>query len=104
MGWIFVMIASCFEMVGVVGLKKFSTKKNVWNAIIYLGGFLCSFILLYQSFNYLQLSVAYAVWTGIGTAGAVLINMFVFHESKSIGRIFSLLIIITGVVGLKYVS
>ncbi|SDC81355.1 paired small multidrug resistance pump [Terribacillus halophilus] len=104
MGWLFVLIASCFEMVGVIGLKKFSSNKNVWNAAIYFGGFICSFILLYQSFHYLQLSVAYAVWTGIGTAGAVLLNMLLFNESKSMGRVLSVLIIIAGVVGLKIVS
>lgn len=42
-----------------------------------------SFMLLYASFNYLQLSIAYVVWVGIGTVGAVLVNIIFFGESKT---------------------
>ncbi|WP_019420011.1 DMT family transporter [Paenibacillus sp. OSY-SE] len=72
--------------------------------IFIFGGFGSSFAFLYAALNYLQLSVAYAVWIGIGTAGAVLVNMIFFNESKSIGRIISLIIIVVGVTGLKAVS
>jgi paired small multidrug resistance pump len=104
MGWFIVFMASAFEIVGVLGLKKFSIKKNALNALMYIGGFVFSFILLYQSFKYLQPSLAYAVWTGIGTAGAILISMIFFKESKSVGRILGVVIIIFGVMGLKFVS
>ena len=52
----------------------------------------------------LQVSVAYAVWIGIGTAGAVLLNMFLFGESKSKARIISVFLIVCGVTGLKALS
>lgn len=104
MGWIFVTFAAISEIIGVIGLKLFSTKKNIKTGSIFLGGFAMSFFLLYQAFGYLQLSIAYAVWIGIGTAGAVLINMIFFGESKSGSRIFSLILIIVGVTGLKLVS
>lgn len=104
MGWLFVMIAAVLELVGVIGLKKFSEKKSPLNTLMFFGGFGGSFVFLYTSFNYLQVSVAYAVWIGIGTAAAVLVNMIFFNESKSIGRIVSLIVIIIGVVGLKAVS
>nr|WP_290370028.1 SMR family transporter [Paenibacillus sp. CECT 9249] len=89
---------------GVVGLKLFSRDKNIRNGALFAGGFALSFGLLYQAFGYLQLSIAYAVWIGIGTAGAVLINMIFFGESKSASRIASLILIIIGVTGLKLVS
>ena len=57
-----------------------------------------------QSFKFLQVSTAYAVWIGVGTAGAVLINMIFFDESKSAGKVASVILIVIGVVGLKYVS
>ncbi|WP_078378490.1 DMT family transporter [Sutcliffiella halmapala] len=104
MGWLFVGLAAMSEIVGVIGLKLFSNVKNFRNIVLFLGGFALSFVLLYQSFHYLQLSVAYAVWIGLGTAGAVLINMMFFGESKSIGRIASLILIIIGVVGLKSIA
>ncbi|KZE44659.1 multidrug resistance protein SMR [Brevibacillus parabrevis] len=104
MGWLFVFLAASCEIVGVAGLKLFSQKKTALHAAMFAGGFALSFAFLYQAFNYLQLSVAYAVWIGIGTAGAVLLNMIFFGESRSVARIVSLLLIIVGVTGLKLVS
>ncbi|MGN7386990.1 DMT family transporter [Sporosarcina sp. SAFN-015] len=104
MGWLFVSIAAISEFVGVVGLNKYSEQKSFANALLFGGGFGAAFAFLYMSFNYLQVSTAYAVWIGIGTAGAVLINMLFFGESKSKGRIASLLLIIIGVIGLKALS
>ncbi|UUZ84138.1 multidrug efflux SMR transporter [Paenibacillus sp. P26] len=104
MGWLFVILAAVSEMVGVVGLKLFSQEKNIRTGAMFTGGFVLSFGLLYLAFGYLQLSIAYAVWIGIGTAGAVLINMIFIGESKSPARLISLALIIIGVTGLKLVS
>ncbi|MEM1504920.1 SMR family transporter [Domibacillus sp. 8LH] len=104
MGWLFVFSAAVFEVVGVVGLNKFNEKKSFRNSILFFGGLAASFVLLYLSFHYIQVSVAYAVWIGTGTAAAVLVNMIFFNESKSLWRIISIVIIVIGVSGLKAVS
>lgn len=104
MGWLYVFFAAVSEIVGVVGLKMYSQEKTLKSGLLYGGGFGASFIFLYLSFNYLQVSIAYAVWIGIGTAGAVIINMIFFGESKSLGRIASVALIVIGVVGLKAIS
>lgn len=104
MGWIFVCIAAISEIIGVMGLKKYSQNKTLGNGALYLGGFGVSFYFLYKSFEFLQVSIAYAVWVGIGTAGAVLINMFLFGESKSKGRFISVVLIVIGVTGLQLLS
>ncbi|MDD1503756.1 SMR family transporter [Lysinibacillus sp. CNPSo 3705] len=104
MGWILVLLAAISEIIGVVGLRFYSQEKNIRNLLIYLGGFGMSFMLLYASFNYLQLSIAYVVWVGIGTVGAVLVNIIFFGESKNLTRIISIIAIIIGVAGLKAVS
>jgi paired small multidrug resistance pump len=104
MGWILVILASLFEVVGILGLKKFSSEKNLNNGILLFVGFIGSLTLLYSAFNYIQMSIAYSVWVGIGTASAVILNMFFFNEPKNMGRILSLILIIIGVVGLKAVS
>ncbi|WP_106495860.1 DMT family transporter [Lentibacillus sp. Marseille-P4043] len=104
MGWIFIGLAAICEVIGVLGLRLFSQTRTLKNGTIYLGGLGGSFVLLYFSFTYLQVSIAYAVFIGIGTAGAVLLNMIFFGESKSIYRIMSLVAIIIGVVGLKALS
>ncbi|MBB6448733.1 paired small multidrug resistance pump [Geomicrobium halophilum] len=104
MGWLLVTLAAASEIIGVMGLKMFSQNKTLQNMLIFVGGFGVAFGLLYASFNFLQLSIAYAVWLGTGTAGAVLVNMLFFGESKNMGRIISLVIIVVGVTGLKAVS
>lgn len=104
MGWLFVLLAAASEIVGAAGLKLYSQRKTLRNGVLYIGGFGASFAFLYASFNYIQLSIAYIVWVGIGTAGAVLINIFLFGESKNIGRILSVVLIIIGVMGLKVFS
>lgn len=104
MGWLFILFASITEIAGVIGLKMFSQKKTWKSGLLYGSGFTLSFVFLYFAFQYLQVSVVYAVWIGIGTAGAVLVNMIFFGESRSQGRIASVLLIIIGVVGLKAIA
>ncbi|WP_284140263.1 MULTISPECIES: SMR family transporter [unclassified Virgibacillus] len=104
MGWLYVFLAAINELIGVWGLNLFSKNRTIKNGIIYIGGLGASFAFIYASFAYLPVSVAYAVWTGVGTAGAVILNMLFFGESKSLGRIVSLLAIIFGVTGLKALS
>ncbi len=104
MGWLLVLLASIAEIIGVIGLRFYSQKKTVRNLLLYIGGFGLSFALLYASFNYLQLSIAYVVWIGIGTVGAVAVNIIFFGESKNFTRIISIIAIIIGVSGLKAVA
>ncbi|MGA3602373.1 DMT family transporter [Lysinibacillus agricola] len=104
MGWLLVLLAAISEIIGVVGLRFYSQEKTIRNLLLYAGGFGLSFVLLYTSFNYLQLSIAYVVWVGIGTVGAVLVNIIFFGESKNMNRIISIIAIIIGVAGLKAVS
>ncbi|WP_312129888.1 DMT family transporter [Lysinibacillus capsici] len=104
MGWVFIILAALSEIIGVIGLRFYSQQKTLRNLILYIGGFGVSFALLYASFNYLQLSIAYVVWVGIGTVGAVLVNIIFFGESKNLSRIISIIAIIIGVAGLKAVS
>ncbi|MCJ7840116.1 multidrug efflux SMR transporter [Lederbergia sp. NSJ-179] len=104
MGWVYVFLAAVSEICGTLGLKMYSQKKTWKNGVLYLGGFGASFVFLYQAFDYLQVSVAYAVWIGIGTAGAVLVNMIFFGEPRNRARMISVLLIVIGVTGLKAVS
>lgn len=103
-GWGLVFIAIMAEMVGIYGLSLYSRGKTLFNTFMYFGGLAASFIALYFSFKYLPVSIAYTVLTGIGTAGAVAINIIFFNESKDIKRLISLGFIIAGVCGLKALS
>jgi paired small multidrug resistance pump len=103
MAWVYLIIAGLFEVVGVIGLKRVSEKDNFLNNVILIGGFIASFSLLSTAMKEIPLSVAYAVWTGIGTLGSTMVGMLFFKESKSWIRLACILGIVFSVMGLKLV-
>ncbi|OCG21727.1 MULTISPECIES: DMT family transporter [unclassified Gilliamella] len=100
MGWLLILIASVFEVLGAIGLKLYAQQKSLFRLALYWGGFFVSFVLFYFSLHYLDLSIVYPVWVGLGTSGAVLANMLLFNEPKNLPRLLGLTIIIIGVIGL----
>lgn len=100
MGWLLILTASFFEVIGAIGLKLYSQQKKAIRLMLYWGGFFVSFVLFYFSLHYLELSIVYPVWVGLGTSGAVFANMIFFNEPKNSARLLGLIIIIIGVVGL----
>ncbi|WP_085522317.1 DMT family transporter [Tuberibacillus sp. Marseille-P3662] len=104
MAWLTLIIAGCCEMVGVTALEKISRKVS-WRSVGLLAtGFICSFSLLKLAMNTIPMSTAYAVWSGIGTAGSALLGMIIYNESKSLRRVVCISLIVLSVVGLKLVS
>ena len=60
-----------------------------------------SMYLLVKVTQELPVGTAYAVWTGIGAAGTVLVGIFLFHEPATFGRLFFLTTLIVSIIGLK---
>lgn len=101
MAWIYLVIASFGEILGVMSINLYLRKKSVvWLAMILLT-FGSGFVFLSLAMRDIPLGTAYAVWTGLGAAGAVLIGIIFFKESASWKRILFLVCIIAGAVGLK---
>jgi len=63
-----------------------------------------SIYFLAQALKSLPIGIAYAVWTGIGAIGTVILGMILFDESKDLIKIIFILFIVTGIVGLKIFS
>lgn len=106
MAWILLIIAGLFEVAFASCLAQ--AKIAGEHAIYWYGAFLvcliCSMALLIKASQHLPIGTAYAVWTGIGAAGTVLVGIWVFKEPVSAGRLFFLSSLIASVVGLKWVS
>lgn len=101
MSWFILIVAGLFEVAFVVTMKLsegFRNKK--YTVLTVLAGAL-SFFLLSFAMKELPVGTGYAVWTGIGAAGSVLIGMFFFHEKRSALKFLFLSFIIAGVAGLK---
>ena len=104
MAWVFVICAGIFEIVGVIGMNGVARAKTPRSFATLFIGFAFSFTLLNLSLQTLPMGVSYAVWTGIGAAGATLVGMLLFKESKDWKRILFISFIIIAVIGLKLTS
>ncbi|MFC4777910.1 DMT family transporter [Paenibacillus sp. GCM10023252] len=104
MAWIFLLISGLGEVGGVTFMKLSNGFRN-WKGTVgaVLFGFI-SFYFLSKALQDIPISTAYGIWTGIGSVGSVLLGMLVFKESKDLRKILFVLMIITGVVGLKFVG
>jgi len=107
MNWFILIIAGLFETVFATCLgkaKESSGPEMYW----WYGGFLVSLIismvLLMKATQTLPIGTAYAVWTGIGAVGTVVVGMLFFKEPTTFWRVFFLFTLIGSIVGLKAVS
>lgn len=104
MAWIYLIIASLFEILGVIIMKEFvNTKKNKFLLFLMLS-FSCSFAFLSLSMQSIPMSIAYAIWTGFGTAGGVIISIVFYKEDKSFLKLFFIFVIFVCVISLKMIS
>jgi quaternary ammonium compound-resistance protein SugE len=104
MAWIYLIIAGIFEVVWAIGLKYSHAFTKLYPSLITIGGMLISFYLLALAVKSLPIGTAYAVWTGIGALGAVILGIFLFNEPVNISRIIFLSLILIGIIGLKLTS
>jgi len=91
-------------VVWAVGLKYTEGFTRLWPSVGTLAAMLVSFALLSHAMKSLPMGTAYAVWVGIGAVGAGIVGITVLGEPANAGRIVSLALIVTGVIGLKLAS
>ncbi|MEK3805997.1 DMT family transporter [Metabacillus sp. JX24] len=104
MGWIFLIVAGIFEVIGVTGLNLINKKKSVFSYLVFVIGLACSFTFLSLSMQTLPMGTAYAIWTGIGTVGSGLVGILFYGESKSVLRIVFMAMVLSAAIGLKLIS
>jgi paired small multidrug resistance pump len=94
-------IAAIFEVLWVIGLKHSS---RWWMWLGTMAAIYVSFDLLIRSSKKLPVGTVYAVFTGMGTAGTVIMEMALFGEPLRWMKVLLILMLLTGVVGLKIVT
>jgi quaternary ammonium compound-resistance protein SugE len=102
--WILLALAGVLEIGWAVGMKATDGFTRTMPSVIVVSTALLSFWLLALAMKVLPVGTAYAVWVGIGAAGAAVFGMLLYQEPASVGRIVCLLLIVAGVVGLKAFS
>ncbi len=104
MSWIYLIIAGIFEVIWAMGLKYSHGFTKLYPSLITLGSMVISFYLLSHATKTLPIGTAYAIWTGIGALGAVLLGIILFNEPLNFLRIGFLCLILVGIIGLKITS
>ena len=104
MEWIFLVIAGGLEVFWSTCMKYSEGFTDLKFSILTIIGMIFSFLFLSQATKSLPLGTAYAVWTGIGALGAVIVGIVLFKEPVTAARIFFASLLLIGIVGLKATS
>ncbi|MPN43098.1 Quaternary ammonium compound-resistance protein SugE [bioreactor metagenome] len=104
MQWLFLVLAGLLEMGWAIGLKYSQGFTRLVPSIFTMLGMIASFYFLSLSLKDLPLGTAYAIWTGIGTVGTVILGIILCKEPISTTRVICIGFIIAGIIGLKLVS
>jgi quaternary ammonium compound-resistance protein SugE len=104
MAWVFLAVAGIFEIGWAIGLKYTEGFTRFWPTVGTLAAMVISLGLLGIAVRSLPIGTAYAIWTGIGTVGTVLVGIYVLGEPATFVRLFCVLLIVSGIIGLKLVT
>lgn len=104
MAWIYLIVAGVFEIAWAVGLKYTEGFTRPLPTALTVVAMIASFAFLGVALRTLPLGTAYAVWTGIGTAGTVVLGIMLLGEPIEPLRLGCIALIVSGVVGLKVLS
>lgn len=105
--WIVLLIAGLLEVAWAVGLKYtdgFNFRARPTACGLTLAAMIASMYLLSLAVRQIPIGTGYAVWTGIGAAGAAVLGMLLFREPATAGRIVCLAMLLSGIVGLKILA
>jgi quaternary ammonium compound-resistance protein SugE len=104
MAWVILVIAGIFEIGWAIGLKSTEGFTRFWPSVVTIAAMAISMGLLGLAVRTLPIGTAYAIWTGIGTVGTVLLGIFVLGEPITFIRLFCVVLIVSGILGLKVLT
>ena len=104
MVWIILFVAGIFEVGFAVGLKFTEGFTKFWPSVFTTISMIISVVLLSIALRNMPIGTGYSVWTGIGTIGTVVFGIVFFSEPANMLRIIFIVMIIVGIVGLKFAA
>ena len=104
MPWILLFVAGLFEIGWAIGLKYTHGFTRLWPSVGTALSMLVSVVLLGLAMRDLPVGTAYAVWTGIGAVGTVILGIALFNDPANAARLVCVGLIVTGILGLKLTS
>ncbi|HYG89409.1 MAG TPA: quaternary ammonium compound efflux SMR transporter SugE [Azospirillum sp.] len=104
MAWVYLLIAGLFETAWAIGLKYTEGFTRPWPSLLTVAAMVVSFVFLSLALKTLPVGTGYAVWTGIGAVGTVILGIVLFGEPATLARLTCIGLIVGGILGLKLVS
>jgi quaternary ammonium compound-resistance protein SugE len=104
MAWLALVVAGLFEVGWAIGLKYTDGFSRPVPTVLTVAAMVVSVALLAWAMKFLPVGTAYAVWTGIGAIGTVVLGIVLFGEPATVARLASIGLILAGIVGLKLVG
>ena len=101
MAWVLLVVAGLFEVVWAIGLKYTEGFTRLWPSVGTVAAMTASVVLLGLAMRTLPVGTAYAVWTGIGAVGTVILGIVLFAEPAGAARLVCVGLIVAGILGLK---
>ena len=104
MEWVYLILAGLLEVGWAVGLKYTYGFTKLMPSVLTVAMMIGSFLLLGQALRVLPIGTAYAIWTGIGAVGTAILGIVLFDEPRDLARILCILLIVAGIIGLKFTT
>jgi len=104
MAWTILFVAGLFEVGWAIGLKYTAGFTRWWPSVLTIASMIVSVYLLAVAVRTLPIGTGYAVWTGIGAAGTVILGIVLLGEPATVARLACIGLILAGIVGLKFAS
>ncbi|WP_277584692.1 quaternary ammonium compound efflux SMR transporter SugE [Psychrobacillus antarcticus] len=104
MAWILLVIAGLTEIIWAIGLKEAHGFTQLVPSIVTIVFLIVSFFLFAKAMKTIPIGTAYAIFTGIGAAGTAIVGIIWFAEEVNVGKIFFLVVLLFGIIGLKLVD
>jgi len=101
MAWVWLFIAGLLEVVWAIGIKYAAGFTRLLPSVVTIAAMIGSIYFLALAVRTIPIGTGYAVWTGIGAVGAVILGMVLFNEPRDPLRVGSIVLIVAGIAGLK---
>ncbi|MCY1516286.1 Quaternary ammonium compound-resistance protein SugE [compost metagenome] len=101
MAWIFLLVAAFFEVLFAMGMKYAEGFTRPWPSLLVVVAAVAGIYFLTLSMRVLPVSIAYPIWTAIGTLGTVLLGFLLLGEALTPAKLVSVVLIVAGVAGLR---
>jgi small multidrug resistance pump len=99
--WVFLLAAILLEVCGTTCMKLSFGFTKFWPSVLLFLFYSLSFAAVALAIKQIEVSVAYAIWSGVGTALIAMIGILWFKETISPLKLVSLVLIVVGIVGLR---